>query len=204
MKRFGLLVLIWGACASACGAPNQDFEQIAQTMAEGEKCATATLQVYHKESFYDFSERYTLLSCKCLGTGEGPLEGLYLTRLNKDCSTNQITRSCFIFRNDAWQDFECHIAIECLPGDLPPNIEVNLAELTFIDDAVLVRDLKLSDAIKVLSEPEEIIVKILPLEEEEIEEVVEEEVPEVELVGEEEKPKPEVEAEAEEEAPSQE
>lgn len=94
------------------------------------------------------------------------------------------------------------IEIECLPGDLPPNIEVNLAELTFIDDAVLVRDLKLSDAIEVLSEPEEIIVKILPLEEEEIEEVVEE-VPEVELVGEEEKPKPEVKAEAEEEAPSQ-
>ena len=95
------------------------------------------------------------------------------------------------------------IEIECLPGDLPPSIEVNLAELTFIDDAVLVRDLKLSDAIEVLSEPEDIIVKILPLEEEEIEEVVEEEVPEVELVGEEEKPKPEVEAEAEEEAPSQ-
>ena len=95
------------------------------------------------------------------------------------------------------------IEIECLPGDLPPSIEVNLAELTFIDDAVLVRDLKLSDAIEVLSEPEDIIVKILPLEEEEIEEVVEEEVPEVELVGEEEKPKPEVEAEAKEEAPSQ-
>jgi large subunit ribosomal protein L25 len=95
------------------------------------------------------------------------------------------------------------IDIECLPGDLPPNIEVNLAELTFIDDAVLVRDLKLSDAVEVLSEPEDIIVKILPLEEEEIEEVVEEEVPEAELVGEEEKPKPEVEAEAEEKAPSQ-
>jgi large subunit ribosomal protein L25 len=93
------------------------------------------------------------------------------------------------------------IEIESLPGDLPPSIEVNLAELTFIDDAVLVRDLKLSDAVEVLADPEEAIVRILPLEEEEIEEVVVEEVPEVEVVGEEE---PAPEAEAEEEAPSQE
>lgn len=91
------------------------------------------------------------------------------------------------------------IEIECLPGDLLPSIEVNLAELTFIDDAVLVRDLKLSDAVEVLADPEDIIVKILPLEAEEIEAVVEE-APEVEVVGEEE---PAPEAEAEEEAPSQ-
>jgi large subunit ribosomal protein L25 len=93
------------------------------------------------------------------------------------------------------------IEIECLPGDLPPSIEVNLAELTFIDDAVLVRDLKLGDTVEILADPEEAIVRILPLEEEEIEEVVAVEVPEVEVVGEE---KPAPEAEAEEEAPSQE
>ena len=92
------------------------------------------------------------------------------------------------------------VEVECLPGDLPPNVEVNVAELIAIDDAILVRDLSLGDAIRVLSEPEEIVVKILPLEEEEIiEEVVEEEVPEVELVGEE-KPEAAVEVEPEAEA----
>jgi len=99
------------------------------------------------------------------------------------------------------------IEIECLPGDLPPNVEVGLAQLTAVDDAILVRDLDLGDAVKILSEPEDIVVKILPLEEEIIEEVVEEEVPEVEVVGVE-RPEVgvevEVEAEVEEEAPPEE
>ena len=95
------------------------------------------------------------------------------------------------------------IEIECLPGDLPPNVQVDLTELTTIDAAVLVRDLKLGEAIKVLSEPEEIVVKVLPLEAEEVEEVVVEEVAEVEVVGEKEKAEEEVAEgeEAEEEAP---
>jgi len=94
------------------------------------------------------------------------------------------------------------IEVECLPGDLPPHIEVNLAELVAIDQAILVHDLKLSDAVKVLIEPEEVVVKILPPEKEEVEEVVAaEELPEVELVSKKEK-KPE--AEAEEEAPPKE
>ncbi len=97
------------------------------------------------------------------------------------------------------------IEIECLPGDLPPNVEVGLAQLNAVDDAILVRDLDLGAAVKILSEPEDIVVKILPLEAEIIEEVVEEEVPEVELVGVE-RPEVgvEVEAEAEEEAPPEE
>jgi len=94
------------------------------------------------------------------------------------------------------------IEIECLPGNLPQSAEVNLADLTAIDDAIMTRDLKLGDDVEILTDAEEIIVKVLPLEAEEVEEVVEEEVPEVEVVGEEEKPKPEV--EAEEEASSQE
>ncbi len=99
------------------------------------------------------------------------------------------------------------IEIECLPGDLPPNVEVGLAQLTAVDAAILVRDLYLGDAVKILSEPEDIVVKILPLEEEIIEEVVEEEVPEVEVVGVERpevRVKVEAEAEVEEEAPPEE
>ena len=92
------------------------------------------------------------------------------------------------------------IEIECLPGDLPPHLEVDITGLDVIDATILVSDLKLSDAIEILTDAEEIVVKILPPAKEEIEEVVEaeEEEAEVEVVGEEEGP----EAEAEEEAKS--
>jgi large subunit ribosomal protein L25 len=94
------------------------------------------------------------------------------------------------------------VEIECLPGDLPANIEIDLTPLVKIDDGVQVGDLDLGAAIKVLSDPEETVVRILPLEAEIVEEVVE--VPEVELVGEEGVPKAEVEEEAEEEAEGEE
>lgn len=84
------------------------------------------------------------------------------------------------------------IEIECLPGDLPPHVEVNLAELTALDQAILVRDLKLGEAIEILTDPDEVVVKILPPEREEVEEVAVEEMPEVEVVGRKEKAKPEV------------
>ena len=88
------------------------------------------------------------------------------------------------------------IEIQCLPGDLPTAVEIDLSSLVAIDQAVLVRDLKLGEAVEVLTEPDEVVVKILLPEAEEIEEVaVPTEVPEVEVVGK--KPK----AEAEEEAP---
>ncbi len=94
------------------------------------------------------------------------------------------------------------IEIECLPGDLPANIEIDLTPLADIDDGVQVGDLDLGAAIKVLSDPEETVVRILPLEAEIVEEVVE--VPEVELVGEEGVPGAEVAEEAEEEAEGEE
>jgi len=79
------------------------------------------------------------------------------------------------------------IEIECLPGDLPPQIEVNVEELTAVDQAILVRDLKLSEGVEILTDPDEVVVKILPPAKEEVEEeVAAEEVPEAELVGEEE------------------
>jgi large subunit ribosomal protein L25 len=91
------------------------------------------------------------------------------------------------------------IEIECLPGDLPPSIEVDVSGLVAIDDGILVRDLSVSDAIELLVDPDEIVVKILPPAREEIEEVPE--VPELEVVGEvpEEAPAAEEEGESEEE-----
>jgi large subunit ribosomal protein L25 len=75
------------------------------------------------------------------------------------------------------------LEIECLPGDLPGEIIVDISILEAIDEAILVRDLKVGDAVEVLTDADEVVVKILAPEIEEIEEeVVAEEVPEVELV----------------------
>ncbi|MBC7261887.1 MAG: hypothetical protein H5T63_07710 [Chloroflexi bacterium] len=83
------------------------------------------------------------------------------------------------------------IEIECLPGDLPPHVEVNLTELTALDQAILVRDLNLGEAVEVLTDPDGVVVKVLPPEKEVEEVAVAEEMPEVEVVGKKEKAKPE-------------
>jgi large subunit ribosomal protein L25 len=64
------------------------------------------------------------------------------------------------------------IEIECLPGDLPPQIELDISGLTAIDDTILVGQLQVSDAVDVLVDADEIVVKILPPAAEEIEEEV--------------------------------
>ncbi len=82
------------------------------------------------------------------------------------------------------------IEIECLPGDLPPQIDVDLSSLQQIDATILVKDLKaqLSDAVEILTDLDEIVVKLLLPEEEEVEEAAAEAgVPEVEIIGREKK-----------------
>jgi large subunit ribosomal protein L25 len=54
--------------------------------------------------------------------------------------------------------------VECLPVDLPEAVEVDLAELREIGQAVYVRDLKLSDKVEVLTHPDELVVKVEPAE----------------------------------------
>lgn len=77
------------------------------------------------------------------------------------------------------------VTVECLPGDLPEEIEVDLGGLEEVDHSIFIGDLRLSDDVRVLTDPEDLIVKVLPLREEEI---IEEEVEveeEAELVDEE-------------------
>jgi len=52
------------------------------------------------------------------------------------------------------------IRIECLPGDIPESIEVDVSGLAEIDDAVRVHDLRFPDTVTVLTGPEEMIVKV--------------------------------------------
>jgi large subunit ribosomal protein L25 len=76
------------------------------------------------------------------------------------------------------------IEVECLPGELPQQIEIDLSALLEVDQTVAVRELKLGDAVKVLTDLNEVVVKILPPAVEEVEEApAPTEVPEVEVVG---------------------
>ncbi len=50
------------------------------------------------------------------------------------------------------------IEVECLPADLPERITVDVSPLVKVGDAIHVGDLILSDKVKVLSSPEEMVV----------------------------------------------
>lgn len=62
------------------------------------------------------------------------------------------------------------VEIECLPGDLVPSIEVDVSVLAEIDQAILVRDLKVSSAITILTDDDTLVVKMAAPEEEKAEE----------------------------------
>ncbi|PWH20870.1 MAG: 50S ribosomal protein L25 [Ardenticatenia bacterium] len=68
-----------------------------------------------------------------------------------------------------------HVEVHCFPADLPAAIEVDLSVLKRIHDAITVGDLKLPEAITVLTEPETMIARIeAPRIAEVVEEAVEE------------------------------
>ncbi|MBC7334008.1 MAG: 50S ribosomal protein L25 [Actinobacteria bacterium] len=73
--------------------------------------------------------------------------------------------------------------IECLPKDIPEKIEYDISDLK-MGDVVKVSDLKLSERIKVISHPEEVIVSIIHATRLREEEVAGEEIEEEEAVKE--------------------
>lgn len=79
-----------------------------------------------------------------------------------------------------------NIEVECLPADLLPKIEVNVASLKTFEDAIRIRDLKIPKNITVLNHPEDVVASVAPPRSEEelaeLEEKVEEKVEEVEEV----------------------
>jgi large subunit ribosomal protein L25 len=54
------------------------------------------------------------------------------------------------------------IDLECLPGDIPESVIVNLDGLVNFNDTLSVKDLRLPDTITILSDPDSMIVKIEP------------------------------------------
>jgi large subunit ribosomal protein L25 len=51
------------------------------------------------------------------------------------------------------------LRVECLPADIPEHIEIDVTELK-IGDHVRVKDLKISDKIKILNDPESVVVAV--------------------------------------------
>jgi len=86
------------------------------------------------------------------------------------------------------------LSIECLPGRVPPQIEVDLSQLEEVEQAIHVRDITLDPEVTVRNDPEQLVVKVSQTV---VKEAAEEAVPEaVEEV--------EAEAEAKAEAPAEE
>ncbi len=50
------------------------------------------------------------------------------------------------------------LEVECLPGDLPEKFEVDLAALKAIGDHILVKDVVVSDKVKILNDPEAALI----------------------------------------------
>jgi large subunit ribosomal protein L25 len=59
------------------------------------------------------------------------------------------------------------VEVEALPTDLPEKIEIDVANLAEVDDAIFVKDIKVDSSIKILSDPEELIAKISAMAKEE-------------------------------------
>lgn len=78
------------------------------------------------------------------------------------------------------------IEVKAFPQDLPKEIKVNVENLKTFEDNILIKDLKVSEGVEILKEPEEIVILVMPPEkvEEELEKPIEEKVEEVEKVEE--------------------
>lgn len=54
------------------------------------------------------------------------------------------------------------VEVECLPADLPHNIEVNLDTLKTLQDSIHVKDLQVSSKVKIVTHADEMVAKVQP------------------------------------------
>ena len=76
------------------------------------------------------------------------------------------------------------VEVEALPTDLPENIEVNVENLTNVDDSLTLADVKIPSEVEITADPGEMIFRIGELISEEAEELAEEEAAEAEAAAE--------------------
>jgi large subunit ribosomal protein L25 len=58
------------------------------------------------------------------------------------------------------------LSVECLPDDLPPQIEVDISVLEDVEQAILVKDIVLGPGVTVLDDPDQMVVKVSEVKEE--------------------------------------
>jgi large subunit ribosomal protein L25 len=68
------------------------------------------------------------------------------------------------------------LSVECLPGDIPTSVELDLTQLTEAEQAIRVKDIRLGEEVTVSNDPEVVVVKISSRPVEVVEEVVAEQV----------------------------
>jgi large subunit ribosomal protein L25 len=61
-----------------------------------------------------------------------------------------------------------HLKVRGLPGDLPHEIDVDLAPLVDLESTIHVRDLVVDDRITVVNDPDDLVAKVTPPREEEV------------------------------------
>jgi len=64
-----------------------------------------------------------------------------------------------------------NVKVECLPGDIPESIEIDLEGLAAVDDGIRVQDLPVPTGVTILNDPEDLVAKIHAHRVEEVEEV---------------------------------
>jgi large subunit ribosomal protein L25 len=75
------------------------------------------------------------------------------------------------------------VEVECLPSDLPHEIEADISALASFDDAITIKDLKLPAGVKVLSDPDAVLAFVeRPMTEEELKKMDESQVGDVAAV----------------------
>ncbi|MCL2140981.1 MAG: 50S ribosomal protein L25 [Dehalococcoidia bacterium] len=63
-------------------------------------------------------------------------------------------------KNNIIEHILTELTVESLPGDLPPQIDVDLSVLTSSNQAITVRDLEINPNVTIDAQPDQIIVKI--------------------------------------------
>lgn len=82
-----------------------------------------------------------------------------------------------------------HLEIQCLPKDLPHDLQIDISTLRTFTDTIRVKDVQLPTGVTVVAEPEEVVAAVsAPRTEEELAALEQEVVEDVESVGDAEKP----------------